>query len=456
MLKKFLFSVFLLVQFTMYAQVISGPMLGDVQHRTAKIWVEVKPGTPVNCQVWKKGAIKNFFLATAFKDVNQGFETITFNANGLDYGTEYEYQISTEKKVLPPPTKATGKFTTKSFWAYRTAVPDVSFLTGSCSYINDTAYDRIYTDMVKLNKVAKNYGGDYSIFETMAKTPADMMMWLGDNWYTREPDYSSEWGLHYRPHHDRALPQLQNLLKVMPNYAIWDDHDYGPNDGDKSFILSNESRNVFKKYWANPTYGDGVKGTYSKVTLADVDFFMLDDRTWRSNDDMKDSINGEPNMEKRMLGYQQMDWLKNALLQSAANFKIIVTGSQTLNPVSPFNCFQAYPAEYQEFLSFLKIEKIKGLLFLTGDRHHTEVIKINRENTYPLYDVTVSPLTSGTHTFNGPEKNNPYRVMGIDEKQNFGKATVSGSLAERKLTFNFIGTNGEALGEWSIMANDLR
>ncbi len=456
MLKKSFLMFFLLIKFFVQAQIISGPMLGDVQHRTAKIWVEVKPGTPLNCYIWKKGDIKKYFLATAIKDINQGFETVIFSANGLDYNTNYEYQISTDKKMIIAPIKATGTFTTKSFWAYRTPVPEVSFLTGSCSYINDTAYDRIYTDMVKLDKLAKNYGGDYSIFETMAKTPADLMMWLGDNWYTREPDYSSEWGLNYRPHHDRALPQLKNLLKAMPNYAIWDDHDYGPNDGDKSFILSNESRNVFKKYWANPSYGDGVKGTYTKLSLADVDFFMLDDRTWRSNDDMKDSINGEPNMEKRMLGYQQMDWLKNALLQSAANFKIIVTGSQTLNPVSPFNCFQAYPAEYQEFLAFLKIEKIKGLLFLTGDRHHTEVIKVNREGTYPLYDVTVSPLTSGTHTFGGNEKNNPYRVMGIDEKQNFGKATVSGTLAERKLTFNFIGTDGAALGEWSIMAKDLR
>jgi alkaline phosphatase D len=310
--------------------------------------------------------------------------------------------------------------------------------------------------MISLNKNAPPYGGDYSIFETMGNTPADMMLWLGDNWYTREADYYSEWGLYYRPSHDRQNPQLQKFLKAMPHYAIWDDHDYGPNDGDKSYVLAETSRNVFKKYWSNPGYGDGQKGIYTKLTLADADFFMMDDRTWRSNDNMKDSIEGQPNMEKRMWGYQQMDWLKNALLQSNANFKIIVTGSQTLNPVSPFDCLQSYPAEYQELMAFLNIEKINGVLFLTGDRHHTEVIKLNREGSYPLYDITVSPLTSGTHTFGDAEKNNPYRIIGIDQKQNFAKATITGPLNDRKLRFNFMGVKGENLGEWSVYAQELR
>lgn len=35
-----------------------------------------------------------------------------------------------------------------------------------------------------------------------------------------------------------------------------------------------------------------------------------------------------------------------------------------------------------------------------------------------LYDVTASPLTSGTHSFaGGPEKNNPYRIFGLDQNR---------------------------------------
>lgn len=434
------------------AQIVSGPMLADVTYRTANIWVGLRPNSNLNCWVWPKGSIAQSTVVPKMLNTSYSITTCTYTVEGLQPNTTYEYDISAAKK----PTKAIGTFTTKANWAYRATVPDVHFITGSCAYINDTAVDRVYTDMVKLNKTAKPYGGNYNIFTTMAATNANMMLWLGDNWYTREVDWSSKYGLHYRPYAERQLPQLQPLLKAMPNYAIWDDHDYGPNDGDMSYVLASESRNVFQRYWANPSYGNGSKGIYTKVTLADVEFFMLDDRTWRSNDAMNDSINGQPNAAKRMLGAEQMHWLKNALLQSQANFKIIVTGSQTLNPISPYDCMQDFPVEYNELMNFFNEEKITGLLFLTGDRHHTEVIKLERPNTYPLYDVTVSPLTSGTHTFGGVEKNNTYRVLGIDEKQNFASVKVTGALNDRVMTFAFIGVQGEQLGVWSVKANDLK
>jgi alkaline phosphatase D len=443
-----------LLNYNSNAQVISGPMLGQIEISTAKIWVQVKEGTNVDCWYWPKGQIA--FIKKAYNDKNsfQEFNTITFNATNLTDSTVYEYAIG--NTIPKNNTKINGTFTTKQNWAYRKPIPDVSFLTGSCTYINEPPVDRIFTDMAKLDKLAKPYGGDTTIIKTMANTPAQFMLWLGDNWYTREVDYTSEWGLNNRPSKERQKSFFQPLLKSMSHYAIWDDHDFGPNDCDASYILANESRNAFKRFWANPSYGNGQKGIYTKLNYADADFFLLDDRTWRSNDNMADSINGEPNMAKRMYGYEQMDWLKNQLLGSQANFKFIVTGSQILNPFSPYDCFRKFPAEYTELMEFLKIEKIKGVLFITGDRHHTEVIKKERAGTYPLYDITVSPLTSGTHKFGGPEKNNAARVFGIDEKQNFAHVKITGPITNRKLTFNFFGINGEDLGNWSVEAKEIR
>ena len=447
-----LLVILLLFTITIKAQIVSGPMLGQMETSTAQIWVEVKPNTKVTCAYNKKGTVGNAQIAVVVKDAAMGFETLHFYATNLEAGTTYEYQLSGDRKTV----FANGTFTTKPNWAYRSSIPDVSFLTGSCAYINDPTVDREYTDMQKLDKQAKPYGGDTSIFTTMAKTPADFMLWLGDNWYTREVDYTSEWGLNNRPSKERAKPFFQPFLKAMSHYAIWDDHDFGMNDCDASYILAPESRNAFKRFWANPSYGNGVRGIYTKLNYADADFFLLDDRTFRSNDNMADSINGEPNPNKQMFGFQQMEWLKNQLLGSNANFKFIVTGSQVLNQYSPYDCFKHFPAEYLEFFEFLKIEKIKGIVFLTGDRHHTEVIKTVRQGTYPLYDVTVSPLTSGTHKFGGPEKNNPARVIGIDEKQNFAKVTITGPVNDRKLTFNFMGINGESLGTWSVTSGELK
>ena len=140
------------------------------------------------------------------------------------------------------------------------------------------------------------------------------------------------------------------------------------------------------------------------TSWGDADIFLTDNRWWRSADLLPDSVNGKPNPEKKMLGDQQMEWLKNSLLYSTATFKIIVVGSQVLNPVSPFDKWRDFPSEYQELMDFLTEQKINGVLFLTGDRHHSEIIKVERPGTYPLYDITVSPLISGTHVFGAAKK----------------------------------------------------
>ncbi len=421
-------------------------MLGPVEHRTAKLWLEVKPGSRIDLWYWKKGEIGVAQKIQAVTKAGEWFTPQTFELVNLEPGITYEYCFLINASSKKKPVLADGTFTTKELWQWRKPAPDFSFLTGSCAYFNEPTYDR----------PGKPYGGDSSIYETMASQKTPFMLWLGDNWYTREVDYADRWGLWKRASRDRSLPILQPFLKSMSHIAIWDDHDYGPNDMGKSFILKETSREVFQSYWMNPSYGMNNQGVYTKWSYSDVDFFLMDDRWWRSADDSKDSIAGVPNPSKRMWGAEQFEWLKNSLLSSKATFKIILNGSQLLNPVSPYDKLLDFPAEYQELMDFLQLQKINGILFMSGDRHHSEVIKIDRVGTYPLYDITVSPLTSGTHIFGGPEKNNPYRVLGIDQKQNFGKVSVTGERGKRKLQVDFLGVRGELLDNWSIDEQTLK
>ena len=423
--------------------IISGPMLGPVELRDAKIWIEVSPEVrDVVLHYNKKGFTNRVNKIKYSGELGKPFNPIQFTVGGLDFNTAYEYKILVNGKV----TSGRGEFITKDLWQWRKPLPDFTFLTGSCSYFNEPVYDR----------PGKPYGGDSSIYQAMAREKAAFMLWLGDNWYTREVDYYSEWGLWYRAQYDRSRGVLQPFLKSMSHFSTWDDHDYGPNDIGSNYILKQTSRDVFMKYFCNPSYGENGQGIYTMTSYGDVDIFITDDRWWRSAHAMPDSVNGKPNQEKRMFGEQQMTWLKNSLLFSTATFKIIVVGSQVLNPVSPYDKLMKFPFEYYELMNFLLERKITGALFLSGDRHHSEIIKVNREAAYPLYDITVSPLTSSTHQFGSSEKNNPYRVFGLEEKQNYGRITVSGKRGERKLMVEFVGFKGENLGQWSIMENELR
>ncbi len=439
--------------------VVSGPLIGYTEMRTSQVWIQLNKQLPgLYLSYHKKNDSVNISLINTAQQLEKkgdfeaqnlyGLYTLKFTLTALEPGISYQYKIAHKNHGVEN-ILATGEVTTQPFWQWRMPAPDFSFITGSCAYFNQLQYDRL----------SKPYGLDSTIFETMAKEKAAFMLWLGDNWYTRPADYLSEWGLNYRASHDRSLPVLQNFWKAMPHYAIWDDHDYGPNNSDKSYVLKEESRKVFMNYWCNSSYGENGQGVYTKVTWNDVDIFMLDDRWFRSNDNMPDSVNGKPNPTKKMFGDEQMEWLKNSLLGSNENpnisFRIIATGSQVLNPLSPFDCLRHFPVEYNELINFITENKINGLVFLTGDRHHTEIIKAERTGTYPLYDITTSPLTSSVAKTKGAEEKNSFRVGAEIDAQNFARISFSGKNTDRKMTVEFIGLKGELLGNWSVTASIL-
>jgi alkaline phosphatase D len=118
---------------------------------------------------------------------------------------------------------------------------------------------------------------------------------------------------------------------------------------------------------------------------------------------------------------------------------------------------QDYPIEFQELQDFLKTEGIQGVVFLTGDRHHSEVIRFERPGQYPLYDITSSPLTAGVAKAGGKEKDNPYRIAGtLVETQNFTRVSVSGSTGDRQLLVEFVDGKGQVLGQWKLNENELK
>jgi alkaline phosphatase D len=419
-------------------------MLGYVEHRTAKIWIEVSPGTPVSLIYWNKNNPNVTHSAYLTEHIKFNFKTIIFDLVDLECGASYEYQLFSIKKNLGK--KYFGRFNTPELWKYRKPAPDFSFLTGSCSYFNEIKYDR----------PGNAYGSDSMIFISMAKENTAFMLWLGDAWYAREADFGSEWGLWYRASHDRRTGGLENFLKSTSHLAIWDDHDYGPNNEGMSYIFEEASRELFMSYFANPTYGKGGKGIYTKVSYSDVDVFMLDNRTWRSSDAMSGWKNGIANPDKIMYGKEQIDWLKNALHCSNATFKIIATGSQVLNSLSRVDCLIHFPVEYAEIINFLDESKIKGVVFLTGDRHHSEIIKLDRDSLYTLFDITVSPLTAGISKVYAEEINNTNRIENtLLEDYNFGRFSFSGERNNRKMTIDFVDKFGKTQRSWTVHQKQL-
>ena len=330
-----------------------------------------------------------------------------------------------------------------------------SFITGSCAYL----------DRSKEDVNGTMYDGDTSIFYTMSRTKANFMLWLGDNWYLSKDETQTAAGLWQKAVSQRNSPSLQRIAQNMNEYAIWDDHDFGDNDSYKNFPLKNMSRNIFINMWKfNPSYGLYNYGIYTSFHYKNVLFVLLDDRWWRDRDKKKSYVGklfpfskGRPNPNKRMLGEQQMHWLKRLLITDSSDFKIIVNGSQMLNPIAKRDCMVHFPIEYNDLLSFIETEQIKGVLFLSGDRHFSEITKVNRTNNYPLYDITSSTLSAQTDHPRGKEVKSPYRVPGsLTLVNNFAAFSFDDNAANRKLTVTFHNNKGWILYRWSVTTNELR
>jgi alkaline phosphatase D len=357
---------------------------------------------------------------------------------GLDPGTRYRYTVLVDGEPAAEP----GRFATQPLWQFRTDPPAFSVAFGSCFYLND-----------RFDRPGPPWGAEFRILDAIAARSPDLMLWLGDNVYFREPEWTSPEGMSARYRAERALPELRRLARVTSHVAIWDDHDYGPNDADGSFTMKGAALETFKRYWPNPSHGlPGVPGVFGMVTYGDVDFFLLDNRFHRYPDRYP------PTPEKAMFGPAQLEWLKQALVFSRAPFKIVVAGGQLWNKANRFEAFHNFPAEQRALADWLLEQKIPGAVFLSGDRHFGGLWRVERPGTYPLYEFTSSPLTAGPVTNpSQEERENPDLVPGtLIAQRNFGMLRVSGPRNERVLTLEAYASDGTLLWQRQIRAAELR
>lgn len=416
----------------------SGPMLGYSEMRESLLWVQTKKEAKVKVVYWDiENPNEKFTTKEVRTRENKAF-TAHLLADKVLPGKNYEYElyIDSVKVKRPYPTN----FKTPPLWQWRSDPPDFKVAIGSCTYVNEPEFDR----------PGKPYGGNYEIFTSIYNKHPDIMLWMGDNVYLREADWYSRTGILHRYTHTRSLDEMQPLLASTNNYAILDDHDFGPNDSDKSYRDSDDALDAFKLFWGNPSYGAYGNTGYTKFEWGDVEFFMLDNRSFRDPNKRKSD-------NKSMLGSQQFNWLINGLVSSQATFKIIAIGGQVLNPVGEtfIEDYTLFPEEKKELLSALESQNIKGVVFLSGDRHQTELSMLKREKTYPLYDLTVSPLTASA--YDSSKENNYLRVPNtIVTKRNFAIMNVSGKKKDRKLNFAIYDTDGKEIWNKEIKETELK
>ena len=141
-------------------------MLGHVGQRNAEIWVHwPNEGENVSLhysnQNWNGGVI-------SFSVLKENHLSNKIILSSLQPNTTYTFFLkskSFQTKIY--------EFTTQELWQWRKDAPNFSVVFGSCTYVNDTEFDR----------PGKAYGQSDSIFNVISELHPNAMIWGGDNIY---------------------------------------------------------------------------------------------------------------------------------------------------------------------------------------------------------------------------------------------------------------------------------
>jgi alkaline phosphatase D len=145
-----------------------------------------------------------------------------------------------------------------------------------------------------------------------------------------------------------------------------------------------------------------------------------------------------------MLGKEQINWLIQDLKSSKASFKLVAVGSQVLSSVADFENYANYQEEREYLLKEIAENKIKNVIFLTGDRHFAELSQLTLANEIRVLDITSSPLTS--RPYSNSKEINSNRVEGTFlGEQNFAQLSFSGKNGERTLNLDLKNKTGKII-----------
>lgn len=382
----------------------AGPMVGHVTDGSARLWAKSSNAATLSFKVGEAADLAEAQTTSEIK-LEEATSFIGQTAvDGLKPGTRYYYvPLLNGEPALSRPYPA---FIT----APKAGTPArlrVAF--GSC--VGPRGYN-----------AAAAFG------EMAARKNFDLFLMLGDNHYgdTTDPDLLRDYYFM-----QRTVDGFSRIIRQTPTYAIWDDHDYGPNNSDGTAKGKEDSLRVFKQWWANPSYGEPENpGCYYKFQHSGVDFFMIDVRYYRTPNKTVDDGT------KTMLGPKQLAWLKENLSASKAKFKIIGSGSEWQTLTQP-DCWSSFARERQEIFDHITQNQIEGVVLLSGDRHFTAGYQIQDRHL----EFTSGPIGSGNATL----QENPERFTGADEGKLWAILDLDPSANPPKLQYEIYQAGGGLL-----------
>ena len=421
-------------------EIVHGPMLGAVTDTTAGVWVRTAEATGFEVLATADG---ERHTASGTTTADQDY-TGTATLAGLSPGTTYSYQVLVDADTPPASQPQSPSQSQPS------PQPPSQPPSHSPSYTLRTAPPpgAPGTFTIAFGGCAGYTPANERMWDTIAAHSPQALLLLGDNVYVDLPEQPGPFH-DYTYYQRQSRPEFRRLVSATPVYAVWDDHDAAVDDIWLGPYVDRPAWKQpmvehFQRNWKNPASGSASHpGVWFRFSLGDVDFFLLDGRTYRTN----------PFVEERtMLGPVQKAWLLDGLRASEATFKVIASPVAWADGAKPGSrdTWSGFPEEREEIFRFVEENGVRGVVLLSSDRHRSEAWAIERESGYAFHDLLSGQLTN-IHTH--PVE--PGALFSYNLKDSFGLLTFETAGEEPRVTYEIYSIDDELVETLVVLHADL-
>ena len=293
------------------------------------------------------------------------------------------------------------------------------------------------------------------IFRAIKNENYDLFLMLGDNVYG---DTNSDDMVELRDAYNEQRNNFNEMNLNFPFEAIWDDHDYGKNDGGNEYIYREEAKELFLDFW-NIDQSDirrSRDGLYFE-RLIDIDgvllqMIFLDTRYFR-DPLLPTDERGAPGKERylphtdtslTMLGDDQWSWLEQKM-QSVVDHRVIVTSIQFLAMGHGWEAWKTLPHERQRLINLIDSSNSDQVLVISGDRHRAGLYELSTTSGKKITEMTSSSLNKA---FANDEEAGPLRKGPTFVDENYGEILLD--KLTNKLTVNLKDNQGQIVTSISL------
>ncbi len=369
---------------------------GLTTDKTTEIKVLAKKKSNLTFKIFKEDKEITTLKSEKIEAGETEYHIINFNISDLKINTNYVFQVIEDMKIVDQRNFKTVDLNSKT-----AKIGVVSCL-----------HDKFRNAQFKMWNEYLNNEPTYTFM-------------IGDNVYADTPSlingnilkskYANESMLWERYVETFNLLSYYRTARLVPTLAIWDDHDYGFNNGNRTHPQKKQALKVFESFYGFKPVAkvtEKLFGAGYVFNAFDQRFVFTDGRFFRT----------EPNLSNKNSeshwGEEQTSKILQILNTSKPTW--LIKGDQFFGSYSGFESFEAdHPKDFTKLLSELKKSKSK-VFFVSGDRHLNELMRISPDDIgYETFELTSSAVHAAIFPGAWKKNLNPRQIAGASGIHNY-------------------------------------